>query len=140
MNKPSTSKIVLSLLVDTWKPLIDIFKRLLIATPLGDDAITLLVAAATNFVPINREIPCPCEDLKTIPQPSGRPSIDQVISEIETSNWYIDQIVDRHTIEAKEAQNGIVTTINLDTTINLVSRIFAPPYVTNDIERCFILT
>ena len=53
-------------------------------------------------------MPCLYEDLKTIPQPSERPSIDQIISEIETSNWYIDQIVDRRTIEAKEAQTGIV--------------------------------
>lgn len=64
------------------------------------------MAAAKNFVPVNQEIPRLYEDLKTIP--SERPSIDQIISEIETSNWYIDQIVDRRTVEAKEAQTGIV--------------------------------
>jgi DEAD/DEAH box helicase domain-containing protein len=62
-----------------------------------------LIAAATNFVPVNQEMSCP---LKTMPQPNERPPIDQVISEIETCNWYIDQIVDRRTIEAKEAQTG----------------------------------
>jgi DEAD/DEAH box helicase domain-containing protein len=67
-----------------------------------------LVAAATNFVPVNQEIPCLHEDLKTIPQPSERPSIDQVVSEIETSDWYTDQIVDRRTMGAKEAQTGII--------------------------------
>ena len=70
---------------------------------------TLLVAAATNFVPVNQEMPRPYDGLKTAPQPSERPSIDKVISEIETSHWYIDQIVDRRTIEAKEAEIGIET-------------------------------
>jgi hypothetical protein len=95
-----------------------------------------LVAAATNFVPINRELP---EDLKTIPQPSERPAIDQVISEIETSNWYIDQIADRHTEEAKEAQTGIVPMTKPDTS-NLASRIFTPSYVANVIKRYSIFT
>ncbi|KAF8810709.1 DEAD/H helicase [Phlegmacium glaucopus] len=80
--------------------------ELLIATPPEEDPVTLLVAAATNFVPANQEIPCLYKDLQTLPQPSERPTIDQVISEIERSNWYIDQIVDRRTIEAKEAQTG----------------------------------
>ena len=98
---------------------------------------TLLVTAAKNFVPVNIEIPCPYEDLKTIPQPSERPSIDQIISEIEKSNWYIDQIVDRRTVEAREAQTGIVpniSTISLVTS-NLASRIFTPSYFANDIKR-----
>lgn len=69
---------------------------------------TLLVSAAKNFVPVNQEIPCLYEESNTIPQPSERPSIDQIISEIEISNWYIDQIVDRRTVEAKKAQTGIV--------------------------------
>lgn len=59
-------------------------------------------------MPANQEIQCLNKDLKIILQPSERPSIDQVISEIETSNWYVDQIVVRRTIEAKEAQTGIV--------------------------------
>ena len=83
-------------------------ERLLIATPPGTDPITLLVAAATNFVPVDQEVPCVHEDLKTIPQPSERPSIDQVVSEIESFNWYVDQIVDRRTIEAKKTLTGIV--------------------------------
>lgn len=83
------------------------FERLLMATPPAEDPITLLVAAATNFVPVIQE-PCLHDNLKTIPPPSERPSITQVISEIKTSNWYINQIVDQHTMEAKEAQTGIV--------------------------------
>lgn len=109
MNKPSTSKIVLSL--NTWS-FNYYFERLLIATPPDDDPVTLLVTAAKNFVPVNQTIPCLYEDLKTIPQPSERPSIDQIISEIETSSWYINQIVDRRTIEAKEAQTGMCQNIN----------------------------
>jgi hypothetical protein len=105
---------------------------------------TLLVAAAKNFVPVNHEMPCLYEDLKTIPQPSERPSIDQIISEIESSNWYVNQIVDRRTIEAKEAQTGIVNftkilTTNHDTS-NFASRIFTSSYVANDIERCSTFT
>ena len=57
--------------------------------------------------------------MKTIPHPSERPSIDQIISEIETSDWYIDQIVDRRTIEAKEAQTGIVSKYQRPTLIHL---------------------
>ena len=79
-----------------------------------------MVAAARNFVPVNQETPCLYEDLKTIPQPSERPSIDQIISEIEKSNWHIDQIVDRRTLEAKEAQNGIVPKYKRPTLIHLI--------------------
>ena len=67
-------------------------------------------------------MPCLYEDLKTIPQPSERPSIDQIISEIETSNWYVDQIVDRRTIEAKEAQIGIIPKYQRPTLIHLILR------------------
>lgn len=81
-------------------------ERLLIATPPGDDPTALLAAAAKNFVPISQETPC--DDLKIVPQLSERPTIYQVVSELETCNWYIDQIVDRRTIEAKEAQTGIL--------------------------------
>lgn len=99
-----------------------IFERLLIATPPDDDPITLLVAAAKNFLPINQEMPCVYEDLKTIPQPSERPSIDGIISEIQTCNWYVDQIVDRRTIEAKEAQTGIIPKYQRSTFIHLILR------------------
>jgi DEAD/DEAH box helicase domain-containing protein len=79
-----------------------------------------LVAAAKKFVPVHQEILCLYEDLKTIPQPSERPSIDQIISEIESSNWYIDQIVDRRTVEAKEARTGIVPKYQRATLIHLI--------------------
>ena len=67
-------------------------------------------------------MPCLYEDLKTIPQPSERPSIDQIISEIKTSDWYVDQIVDRRTIDAKEAQTGIVPKYQRPTLMHLILR------------------
>jgi len=42
----------------------------------------------------------------TIPRLEDRPSIDDVILELQEQDWYKDQIVDRRTFEAKESIEG----------------------------------
>lgn len=43
---------------------------------------------------------------KTIPDPEHRPSIDSIVSQIQTQDWYEDQILYNRTFEPKEAQVG----------------------------------
>ncbi|KIJ60621.1 hypothetical protein HYDPIDRAFT_32044 [Hydnomerulius pinastri MD-312] len=89
--------------------------ELLSATPAGDDAARLLQAAARDHIPVNPKakglIPTQVEDSKAsdktiIPGPEERPSVDEVIREIEEQEWYKNQIVDRRTIQAREARQG----------------------------------
>ncbi|KAF8556873.1 P-loop containing nucleoside triphosphate hydrolase protein [Imleria badia] len=84
--------------------------ELLAATPVGEDPVILLQAAANDHIPVNPKSNCPRAALPheklTIPSPEERPSIDQVIQEIRDQEWYKGQIVDRRTFDAREARLG----------------------------------
>jgi DEAD/DEAH box helicase domain-containing protein len=41
-----------------------------------------------------------------IPDPENRPSIEEVLNEIQEQPWYKNQIVDKRTVPAKEGQTG----------------------------------
>lgn len=83
--------------------------RLLAATPVGEDPVTLLQAAANDHIPVNPKskslTALPHEKL-TITSPEERPSIDEVIQEVRDQEWYKGQIVDRRTFDAREARQG----------------------------------
>lgn len=71
----------------------------------GDDPVELLKTAATTYVPVNLAIDAP-ELESTAPQ--LRPPIDEVISAIQNSPWYKDQVIHRRTVPPKAAQTGQV--------------------------------
>jgi hypothetical protein len=86
--------------------------RLLAATPAGEDPVTLLQAAARDHIPVNPKSKCLSEvtsfEVKlTIPNPEQRPSIDEVIKEIQDQGSYTKQITHRRTFGAKETQQGM---------------------------------
>ena len=88
------------------------FRRLLAATPEGEDPVALLQGAAREHIPVN---PKPKEHTKsvpsgeklTIPDPEKRPSIDEIIQEIQNQEWYKNQIVDRRTFDTRKAIEGM---------------------------------
>ncbi|KAG9318135.1 DEAD H helicase [Chiua virens] len=85
--------------------------ELLSATPEGEDSVALLQAAARDHIPVNPQAKgfnraAQCDDKLTVPGPEDRPSIDQVIQEIQDQEWYKGQIVDRRTFDAREARPG----------------------------------
>lgn len=41
-----------------------------------------------------------------VPCPENRPSINEVVTEIQKQEWYKDQIADRRTFTAREAREG----------------------------------
>ena len=86
-------------------------RRLLAATPEGEDPAALLQAAARDHIPVNPKSEgltevVPSDDKLTIPDLEARPSIDEVIQEIRHQEWYKNQIVDRRTFDAREAREG----------------------------------
>ena len=84
------------------------FVRLLTATPDKEDPVQLLILAGHNYVPVDHSLPGQEEPLAPapIPKTNERPLIDDVISELTSSLWYVDQIAHRRTVAAKEAQLG----------------------------------
>ena len=87
------------------------FYRLLVATPVGEDPVALLQAAASDHIPVNPKSKSltrtpPPHDKLTIPGPEERPSVDEVIQEIRDQEWYKGQIADRRTFDAREARQG----------------------------------
>ncbi|KAF8126549.1 DEAD H helicase [Boletus edulis] len=85
--------------------------ELLAATPVGEDPVIFLQAAARDHIPVNPKSKsltraAPPRDVLTIPSPEERPSIDEVIQELRDQEWYREQIVDHRTFEAREARQG----------------------------------
>ncbi|KAG6833474.1 hypothetical protein H0H87_006046 [Tephrocybe sp. NHM501043] len=86
---------------------------LLISKPGIEDPVTALQAAARAHVPVN-----PSDDASTtkltdkkfasVPDPSSRPSIDEIINEIREQAWSKDRITHRRTTEAKGAQTTTI--------------------------------
>lgn len=91
---------------------LECFYRLLAATPGGEDPVSLLQAAARDHIPANPKSKSLTKavaphDKLAIPTPEERPSIDEVIKEIQDQEWYKGQIVDRRTFDAREARLGV---------------------------------
>lgn len=84
-------------------PILLCYTRLLSATSEGEDPVQLLIEAGHSYVPVNHATPND-EDLPSIPIPDQRPPINNVISDLTSSLWYVDQIAHRRTVDAKEAQ------------------------------------
>ncbi|KAG1759683.1 DEAD H helicase [Suillus occidentalis] len=83
----------------------DAIDELMKATPEGEVSMDLLQAAARDHIP-----PLPANDSQNlvIPEPKDRPSIDDILLEIQKQQWYKNQIVDRRTFKEKVAIEGLL--------------------------------
>lgn len=82
--------------------------ELLSATPVGEDPVELLQAAARDHVPVNPKANSSSHERMDVPSPENRPSVDDVITEIQKQEGYGNQIVDRRTFTAREAREGFL--------------------------------
>lgn len=88
--------------------------RLLEATSKHEDPAELLREAARDHIPVNPNVRISTDPTQSdsrgnqrrIPEPADRPTIDAVIEEIHSQEWYQDQIVDRRIVEAKDGDIG----------------------------------
>lgn len=68
---------------------------------------------------------------KTVPEPDGRPSIEEVVEEIEQQEWYQEQVTCKRIFDAKDGQLGMRSSYvlsarrNVDTLI--ASALLDPP-------------
>jgi DEAD/DEAH box helicase domain-containing protein len=80
------------------------------ATPEGEVSMDLLQAAARDHIPVNpsakKALPANDSLNLIIPEPKDRPSIDDILLEIQQQQWYKNQIADRRTFEEKVAIEG----------------------------------
>ncbi|KAG2133901.1 DEAD H helicase [Suillus cothurnatus] len=90
----------------------DAVEELLKATPEGEVSMDLLQAAARDHIPVNpsakKALPANDSQNLIIPEPKDRPSIDDILLEIQKQQWYKNQIADRRTFEAKVAIEGLL--------------------------------
>ncbi|KAG0706339.1 hypothetical protein DFH29DRAFT_995980 [Suillus ampliporus] len=110
---PSMTPKQLSDLVDKRnKRFEDAVDELIKATPEGEVSMDLLQAAARDHIPVNpsakKVLAAADSQNLIIPEPKDRPSMDDVILEIQKQSWYKKQIVDRRTFKAKEAIEGLL--------------------------------
>ncbi|KAK7440243.1 ATP-dependent 3'-5' DNA helicase [Stygiomarasmius scandens] len=99
--------------------------ELLTATPANEDPVALIQAAARDHIPINPDVTP--DDLfiaddgpiEPIPDPENRPSIKEVLQEMQKQRWYRDQIVDQRTVAAKD---GTAVNIPLSSSIKQALR------------------
>lgn len=73
---------------------------------MGEDPVELLQAAARDHVPVNPKANSSSHERMDVPSPENRPSVDDVITEIQKQEGYGNQIVDRRTFTAREAREG----------------------------------
>ncbi|KAH9854069.1 DEAD/H helicase [Lenzites betulinus] len=83
--------------------------ELLNATPVDEDPVALLQAAAREHIPVHPELNRPRLSqvkgkYKAVPEPNDRPSIEEVIGEIEQQEWYKDQVACRRIFDARDGQ------------------------------------
>jgi DEAD/DEAH box helicase domain-containing protein len=77
-----------------------------------DDTILLLQTVARDHIPIMPPSkPAMFSEVRgkehaSVPEPKDRPTVDEVLTEIENQEWYKKQIVYRRTFEAKVEQIG----------------------------------
>lgn len=84
--------------------------ELLSATPDGEDPVELLKAAAKDHIPANPKarLHLPKAEAE-VPSPNERPSVNEVIQEIQEQHWYANQITDRRTFPARTAREGFLS-------------------------------
>ncbi|KAG1819521.1 DEAD H helicase [Suillus subaureus] len=86
--------------------------ELMKATPEGEVSIDLLQAAARDHIPVNpsanRALPANDSQNLIIPEPKDRPSIDDILLEVQKQQWYKNQIADRRTFKEKVAIEGLL--------------------------------
>ncbi|KAG8908600.1 hypothetical protein FRB99_004888 [Tulasnella sp. 403] len=70
-----------------------------------EDPISLVTRAAREHLPLDPSQTHNNSAHGTIPGPSSRPSIDDILEQLEGADEYRDQIVHRRTFDAREAQN-----------------------------------
>jgi len=68
--------------------------------------VELLQAAAGAHVPVNPKANFSRHEGMDVPSLENRPSVDEVITEIQKQEEYGNQIVDRRTFTAREAREG----------------------------------
>ncbi|KAJ8595607.1 DEAD H helicase [Rhizopogon salebrosus TDB-379] len=113
---PTVTSAQLNKLVDQRnKRFEEAVNELIEATPEGEVSVDLLQAAARDHIPVNPSAKKALAATSVgdsqnmiIPEPEDRPSIDEVIFELQEQAWYRNQIVDRRTFEAKEPVEGLL--------------------------------
>lgn len=76
---------------------------------MDEDPVALVQAAAREHIPLNpKQKSSEFGDImkRPIPDHDARPSIDEVLTEIQEEDWYKNQIVDRRIFEAREGQTS----------------------------------
>ncbi|KAF7440973.1 hypothetical protein PC9H_001322 [Pleurotus ostreatus] len=92
--------------------LVQAINELIAATPSGEDPVALLQSAGRDHIPIN-----PSASHATfsefseavssqVPDPSHRPSISSILSELESQSWYRNQIVERREFDVRDGKAG----------------------------------
>ncbi|KAI0670538.1 DEAD/H helicase [Trametes maxima] len=92
--------------------------ELLRATSVDDDPVTLLQAAARDHIPVHpghksfrkgalSQLEAKGK-YKTVPDPDRRPSIEEVLGEIEQQEWYLEQVAHKRVSDAKEGQLAVI--------------------------------
>lgn len=82
--------------------------------PPEDDAVTLLRAAARDYIPIDPSNKASLATIaasqgkqRVVPDAENRPSIESVLEEIREQEWYNDQITYDRTVDAKCGKIGM---------------------------------
>lgn len=92
------------------------FCRLLKATPEGDDPAVLLQSAARDHIPVHPGLKNPSDGAsqadgkgksREVPEPEQRPSIEEVINDIQQQGWYREQIVFQRIFAPRQGQFGV---------------------------------
>ncbi|KAG2061268.1 DEAD H helicase [Suillus hirtellus] len=90
----------------------DAVVELIKATPEGEVSMDLLQAAARDHIPVNpsakKALLANESQNLLIPEPKDRPSIDDILLEIQKQHWYKNQIADRRTFKEKVAIEGLL--------------------------------
>ncbi|KAF7322689.1 hypothetical protein HMN09_00047700 [Mycena chlorophos] len=90
--------------------------ELLAATGDEEDPVALLQAAARDHIPVKPGGSFP--PFVGIPTAENRPSVQAVLDEIAEQDWYMDQLVERKTVEAKAVQTGSLDFVLSETITN----------------------
>lgn len=79
-------------------------------TPESEDPVVILQTAARDHIPVNPTANKTNEGANLtnpgIPEPKDRQSIDNIIEELLSTDWYDEQIVERKIFPSKEGQLG----------------------------------
>jgi DEAD/DEAH box helicase domain-containing protein len=88
-----------------------IHSRLLTAVPTGENPVALLRAAAKDHVPVIPSLALLTEhshnpDLSRVPVPSVRSNLSTILQDLQSCEWYSDQITFRKIFEARLPEIG----------------------------------